>query len=278
MTTEYIIYADESESKGSFYSNFYGGALIRSKDLEYARSLLFKAKNQQNLYGEVKWQKVTSQYLDKYIALMDVFFSLVKDDFIKVRIMFTQNIYIPEGLGSYQFEHSYHLLYYQFIKHAFGLQFSNKSNVPITVRIYLDKLPDTKEKNSLFKAHLAGLGLSREFRQAKIRIKKDQIAEVSSHNHVIMQCLDVVLGAIQFRLNNKHKVKPVGAFRRRKRTIAKDKLYRKIVKRIREIYPNFNVGISTGIRGNMTNRWLHPYRHWSFRPKNFKLDGTKAKP
>ena len=83
---------------------------------------------------------------------------------------------------------------------------------------------------------------------------------------MILQCLDVLLGAMEFRLNEKHKIIPDGKRRRGKRTIAKHKLYKFINRRIREIYPNFNVGESTGLKGDNTNRWKHPYRHWKFRP------------
>ena len=34
MSLEFIIYTDESEKKGKFYSNFYGGVLVRSPDLQ----------------------------------------------------------------------------------------------------------------------------------------------------------------------------------------------------------------------------------------------------
>ena len=33
MATEFVIYTDESVKDGKFFSNFYGGALIRSSDL-----------------------------------------------------------------------------------------------------------------------------------------------------------------------------------------------------------------------------------------------------
>lgn len=96
-------------------------------------------------------------------------------------------------------------------------------------------------------------------------------------DHDILQCLDVVLGSIQFRLNDKHKEIPLGAKRRGKRTIAKEKLYKHINGRIREIYPGFNIGISTGVKGDKSNRWKHPYRHWLFLPANKKVDFEKTK-
>lgn len=82
---------------------------------------------------------------------------------------------------------------------------------------------------------------------------------------------------MQFRLNDKHKRKPKGKWRRGKRTIAKEKLYKLINKRIRKIYSNFNIGITTGIDGDRRNYWNHPYRHWLFIPSNYRQDDSKTK-
>jgi hypothetical protein len=90
--------------------------------------------------------------------------------------------------------------------------------------------------------------------------------------------MDIVLGSMAFRLNNKHKAKPVGQHRRGKRTVAKESLYRHISDRIRRIYPNFNIGESTGTQGDRANRWKHPYRHWKLIPKDHERDFSKAKP
>jgi hypothetical protein len=110
MGKEYVIYCDESESKGSYFSNFYGGVLVRSSDLIGTVALLEHRKAELNLHREIKWQKVTATYLDKYCALMDAFFDLVKRDKIKVRVMFTQNRYVAQDLEPYHREHEYFLL------------------------------------------------------------------------------------------------------------------------------------------------------------------------
>lgn len=277
MAREIIIYCDESDSKGKFYSDFYGGVLIHSKDLHYVQTLIAQKKEELNFKGEVKWQKVTSNYLEKYIELIDLYFQLTREDRLKTRIMFTQNCHVPQGLEQYHYEHKYFLLYYQFIKHGFGLRYANSTNKRTNLRLYFDKLPDTKEKCELFKDHIYGLNRYREFQKTKINIERDQIAEVVSHSHNILQCLDIILGSIQFRLNDKHKEKPPGQHRRGKRTIAKEKLYKHINHRIRELYPNFNIGVSTGIQGVKSNRWEHPYRHWLFMPLERKLDHEKTK-
>ncbi|NBC25751.1 MAG: hypothetical protein GVY08_07890 [Bacteroidetes bacterium] len=154
MSREYIIYADESVIKGKYYSNFYGGLLVWSTHLNEVTKALEKAKEEQNLFKEIKWQKISSGYLDKYKTVMNLFFNLVEKDLVKARIMFTQNRYVTIGLEEYHQKHDYFLLYYQFIKHAFGLRYSNPSGNELKLRIYFDRLPDTREKAALFKSHI----------------------------------------------------------------------------------------------------------------------------
>jgi hypothetical protein len=277
VSREYVLYTDESVKEGRYFANFYGGALIRSHDLERVNSHLWDAATAQGLTAEVKWQKVSLGYLNKYVALMDAFFDLVSEDRIKVRIMFTQTLFVPRGITKEKRENEYQILYYQFLKHAFGLQYSNAGDTAVRLRILMDQLPDTAEKNAQFKGYIAARQHSPQFKEARILISQDQISEVRSHDHIVLQCLDVVLGAMQFRLNDHHLAKPDGAAKRGARTIAKEKLYRHINTRIRALHPNFNVGTSTGNGGDLSTRWTHRYRHWRFMPSERDVDHTRAK-
>ena len=275
---ELVIYTDESDKDGKYFSNFYGGVLVRSTDLAPAIEQLERAKARLHFHGEVKWQKVTENYLDKYQDLMGEFFDLVDEDRIKVRIMFTQNRLVPTALTPEQRQNEFHLLYYQFLKHAFGLPYATDGQHAIHIRVNLDQLPENREQNAAFKSFVLRLNHNPQFRAASVEFRPDQIAEVASHDHVLLQCLDVVLGAMCFRLNDKHKEKPPGKWRRGKRTVAKEKLYKFMLGRIRSIYPNFNIGESTGTAGDVANRWRHSYRHWKFVPQKHRVDNTKAKP
>lgn len=270
MTKELVIYCDESAKKGAHYSNFYGGALVRGEHVDFVRQLLSEKKTQLNFHGEIKWNKITENYRDKYIELMNFFFDLIDSDTVKIRIMFTQNLREPIGLTPEQVDNEYFLLYYQFVKHAFGLPYCNPHSHPISIRLYFDKLPDTREKVAQFKSYICGLEKSPEFRRAQILVKNENIADVVSHEHVVLQCLDVVLGAMNFKLNDLHKIKPEGQRMRGKRTRAKEAVFKEISRRIREIYPNFNIGANTGIE-DVSDRWAHRYRHWLFVPRNHRV-------
>ena len=277
MSTEYIIYCDESDSSGKFYGNFYGGLLIRSTHLAEGTDALTAKKVELNLHKELKWQRITSNYLEKYIAFTDLVFDFIEQDKIKVRIMFTQSIHIPPIYDAYRRDNKYFLLYYQFIKHAFGLRHNEEIATSARVRLYLDKMPDTKEKVESFKDHIQALNKSPAIKRSGIHFDSDQMAEIDSKLHVLAQALDIILGSMQFRLNDKHKEIPHGAKRRGKRTVAKEKAYKRINQRIRNIYPNFNIGMSTGVKNDPANRWLHSYRHWLFVPKGADIDLTKGK-
>jgi hypothetical protein len=69
-----IIYCDESAKKGRHFSNFYGGALIRANDRDAIEALLVSTKNNLNLFNELKWQRITDNYKDKYIAFLEIYY------------------------------------------------------------------------------------------------------------------------------------------------------------------------------------------------------------
>lgn len=276
MPKEFNIWCDESVKKGEYYSNFYGGVLIQSKDKDNVIKELRRVADKIGITEEIKWGKVDDVKLPAFIALMDAFFKLVKKNKIKVRIMFTQNAKVPKGLSKHHIDNEYFLLYYQFFKHAFGLKYANPSAQSVHIRAHFDYLPDTNSRKQQFKEYIKGLESTKDFKDARLKIRKEDIVEINSKDHLPLQLLDVVLGAMQFRLNNKHKLKPEGKKRRGKKTVAKEKLYKYILKKIRAIRPGFNIGISTGLN-DFEERWNQPYRHWCFIPKDFEIDESMYK-
>ena len=146
------------------------------------------------------------------------------------------------------------------------------------VTTLLDDMPDTKEKIERFRNYICGISQTMAFANSGVFFPKDQIAHVNSQDHDILQGLDIILGSMNFRLNNMHRLKPKGALRRGKRTIAKEAVYRAINGLIRDIYPNFNIGVNTGTPNGYLDRWEQPYRHWRFTPQEFEIDEQAVKP
>lgn len=74
-----------------------------------------------------------------------------------------------------------------------------------------------------------------------------------------------------------NKEKTPDSNRRGKKTIAKEKIYKNILRNNKTIYPNFNIGVSTSSRGGFVNYWKDTYRHWCFNSKNSVFDSSLIK-
>lgn len=272
----YYIWFDESDKEGAYYSNFYGGILVDSKDYEKVLDMSKACIGELGITEEIKWQKVNEHWYEKYLTLVDFIFDLLAKNLIKIRIFFRNNQYSAPYLTREQIRKAYPLLYYQFIKHAFGFQYSNETGTPQYLKIMLDDIPLKGEDKKEFKSYIYRLNHDVGFQKANIRIRESDICEVDSSEHLMLQFMDLILGAMCFRLNNKHKIKDSATNKRGKRTIIKEKLYKYINSKIRELHPGFNIGESTGI-SQIEERWTLPYSHWSFKPNNYVRDTSKAK-
>lgn len=266
------IWLDESDKHGTYYSNFYGGILIQSQHREEVLRRMETIKREINIIDEIKWQKVNAYHYEKYMRLIDELFEMGKAGLLKIRIFFRHNQYEPE-LTAEKRKEEYPILYYQFIKYAFGLVFAEDRE---GIRLYLDEIPLNQEDKLNFVKHLYGLNNDADFKTKGIKFVEKGISEVDSKSHLPLQFMDVILGAICFKLNEKDKLKTDGDERPGKRTILKLKLYKHINSKIREIYPDFNIGISTPIKEE-SDRWFQVYRHWSFKPKHHIRNLTRTK-
>ncbi|MBQ6015328.1 MAG: DUF3800 domain-containing protein [Bacteroidales bacterium] len=272
---EYIIYCDESVSNGKYYTDFFGGVLVRNKDYDKIRETLDVKKLELNLKGEIKWVKVTENYLEKYKQIMDYFFSFIKENSLKVRIMFRETDQTPPNLSPDQIHNKYSLLYYQFVKNAFGLIYHDGSkNEPVYLRLYFDAIPYPIDQRDAFKSHIFSLQRNARFRKARIKIRMDDIVEINSSKHSILQCMDIVLGSMSFILNRKNEVIPVGAKDRGHRTIAKEKLFHHIIRLIQQSneIEFFDISKTTPI-SVPKEFWTMPYRHWKFTTPEYRKEG-----
>ena len=271
------IWLDESDKKGQYFSNFYGGILINSKYYDEINVRLTQLLIETGIDEEIKWQKVNAFTFEKYKSIIDFTFELLYTGKAKIRIFFRNNQYKPQYLTHEQKENEFTILYYEFIRHAFGLKYCDLPEKERFVRLYIDDIPARGSQVWLFKQYILRLNNDAAFKENGIRIRENDIIEVDSSKHLPLQLLDLILGAICFRLNNKHKVKQTDTGRRGKRTILKEKLYKYILSKICVIKPNFNIGESTGFVF-YKDTWSSPYRHWSFKPNGYLRDYSESKP
>lgn len=269
-----IIYCDESTQKGKFFSDFYGGALLDARHKESLEERLKSAKGK--CQGEMKWEKISEYNEDDYKTFIGSALDAVRNKQLKIRIMFTQNLHV--STIKTQPDLKFSKLYYQFVKHAFGLQFCNPGKFQAcNISLFLDQFPYTPARFSEFKLYMSSLSELPFFKSAKITIHRDNITDVISANHIILQAVDVILGAIQFKLNDKHLEIPVGAESPGKRTRAKERVYKHLNRLIQDLHPNFNAGITTQHNEGVHSRWTQGYRHWRFKPKASTIDPSKGK-
>lgn len=263
----YIVYCDESSSKGDLYVDFFGGCIVDASKIHRIEDSLNSLKQSLNLRSEIKWTNVSESYLDKYRQVVHAFFEFVRSGDIRVRIMFRnrKSLY-PHGALPAK-EQRYFKLYYQFIKHSFGFRTPVCITGNYNVILLLDELPDHSSQADEFKRYLQSMPSTMDFAESGLHINAEDIGEVDSCNHVLLQCVDIVLGAIFFRMNKLNTVIDPATGKRGRRTKAKEKLYQMILEEIRTIHPSFNIGVSTGGRGLEYPHWSSPYEHWVFEPR-----------
>ena len=282
LPKEYIIFCDESDRKGRYFSNFYGGVMVDSNHWDRVSDSLLATAKEHGITSEIKWSKVGPIEARVYLPLMQSFFQEIQAGNLKMRVMFRQNAHVPQKLSSEQKKQEYFLLYHQFIKHGFGLaHMPDHSKEGVNLRLYLDKLPlQNKEGRARFRGYLSAIAKNATHRKKGLQLRSENITEVDSKDHILLQCMDVVLGSISFRLNDKHKIKPKGQRVRGKRTRAKEELYKAILSEIQKVTnkKHFNIGISTKVLIYPEGRWHDPYLHWSFKSKETQFDPELTKP
>jgi hypothetical protein len=171
-----VIYCDESDDKGKYFSHFYGGAAVDARKRERIENSLRDTYTSLRLQGEVKWTKIGPGHEERYISMMDAFFDFIKAREIKTRIMFLQNMYSSRDLEDYHIDNQYFILYYHFIKHAFGLQFCNPNRDRDTyIQLLFDEFPNQRDRCEEFKDYLVSLNNYPLFRHNRVQIVRDDI-------------------------------------------------------------------------------------------------------
>lgn len=264
---EYWIFADESVQEGELFSKFFGGCIVPAFRYAEIESRLAERKDEIGFGKELKWQRVTDQRLADYMSMVTSFFDEIRADRVRMRMVFQDNQTLRKRLPDELRHEPYYKLYYQFIKHAFGLAHMPQREEGTRLRLFLDRLPHTEEHTAQFKSYLAALPLNAQLRGRQIKLDPSHIAEVDSKARVLLQWVDIVRGSMAFRFNEKRLIKPAGASRRGKRTIAKEKLYKHVLSEIRTLKPHFHPKISTACIPFPEGSWSMSYRHWLFKSK-----------
>lgn len=249
----YIIVCDESTRHGEKYSYFYGGAIVKENEYEKINGIL-KMYSESKQLGEVKRTKITLANCKNYVELLDLFFTFIQSGKIRARVMFSKNKeldVIPSSL-----DETYCKFYYLFIRYAFSIFYAKKD---LSLRLIFDDLPETKTACAKFKSYLVqNLNSISIVNSNHVTLDAKDIEEVDSKKHIILQCMDVIMGLVDFALNSKEE-----DFKT-KRGQAKTFVWKYVASKILEIHPNFIIDETT--KPLYSNKgWLDGYKHFVYK-------------
>jgi hypothetical protein len=263
------VFTDESRTDRDDlrFHHFYGGALVKSKNIQPLEDRLEGAILPQFRWKEHKWSKVSQKSYESFESFIKEFFKIIREGHLKLRVLFIDKLYYPPRKAPSK-DILYYKIYYQLFKHCLGLQYANIQGKNVIISVKLDQIPKNKIEKAKFKQFISRIPKTKNFGIKNVSFPINEIVEVDSKKYRILQAVDTVIGSLGFKLN---KVFNDPANRlpnnwRKPTTRTKRKLYKVIQKELKSLGVQ-NVGISTGLRGNIANRWSLPVRLWKLLPK-----------
>lgn len=192
----YHIYCDESrQSKDRFM--VIGGTIIPSDNVEQFNKTMQKYRNEQKMFSELKWSKVTNQKLTEYKRFVEYFFALNNTDNLHFHCIIIDNHQVDhkkynkgdKELGFYKF-------YYQLLLHCFGKEYYREDENDRFI-VHLDYRTTHYSLNTLKTVLNRGI-------KKKYSIDTSPFVSIEpreSKKSELIQINDIILGAIGFQKN-----------------------------------------------------------------------------
>ncbi len=189
------LFCDESRQTNSRYM-VYGGMIINSAQMPSLDQQFSDFRQQNRMFAELKWTKLSRQKFSEYTSFLDIYFSNIHRIYFKSLVIDTSkfdhrqfNKNNPE-VGFYKF-------YYIFLLHSFGpyLRPTDK------VIIHLDERGSTTYKLSTLAAILNN-GLHKK--NPALDHPISNIEAMDSKASSYMQIADILMGAVGYECNDIH--------------------------------------------------------------------------
>jgi len=185
MSKIYNLYCDESchlENDGKKYM-LLGYVSCPYPQIKEHSENIKKIKQKFNFFGEMKWSKISNSNISFYSEIIDYFF----DKHLNFRALIVNKTTINKERFSDSFDDFYYKMYWQLIIHK--IDTLNRYN------IYLD----IKDSLSATKVHKLKQILNMNLQVI------DRLQNIRSHESLLLQMCDVILGAISYNLNQENK-------------------------------------------------------------------------
>ncbi|HCK0217268.1 TPA: DUF3800 domain-containing protein [Klebsiella oxytoca] len=267
---KYVIYADEAWTQSQplyRYHCFFGGMLSSTEEFNLFEAEVVQLKKDHNYKKEIKWSNISRQHIEFYenlLVLIERF--ICTSENTKYRQMFMDRSYRYIGESASELDSQFKI-YYQFLKHCFGFGYINERK---TFTFKLDTHSSHAHKLKL-KTFIEGL----EIQNVDIRVEF-----INSKKSVPLQVCDLLMGAAGYYGNKADWDLLPGKRRRTPNQIMKSGFGKKIYDMLRRIDSQFrgskafNWFESTGVDGDISNRYHHKMRIWKFIPTNSLSDAS----
>lgn len=191
------IYADES-CKDTHKYLILGGICINSNYIDEVTSKLINVRDEHKTYGEVKWSKVSKAKYKFYEDYIKIFFEYCSKDILHFHYLSvdtsTFNNRLHNGGNS---ELGFDKLIYQLLLHKFGARYGRDNKI----QVYLDERTTKNKPDSMTEILNAGVNKKYKINTQPFR----RVTFQNSKSSEIIQLNDLLIGAVGFRANNRHK-------------------------------------------------------------------------
>ena len=181
MSKTFNIYCDESCHLENDHKDYMllGSVSSAYNQVKRHTERIKELKRKHNFFAEIKWSNVSASKQKFYIDLIDYFFD--------TDLRFTAVIVDKSKVNTDNFDDFYYKMYYQLLNH-------NKNSM-YSYNVYLD----IKDTHSAYKVQKL-----KEILNIKYGVFRN-VQNIRSHESILMQLADFIMGALSYNLNNKEK-------------------------------------------------------------------------
>ncbi len=185
MSKTFNIYCDESCHLENDHKNFMLLGYVSSAYNQVKRHTerINNLKKKHHYYGEIKWSNVSSSKQLFYKELIDYFF----DTDLCFRAIVIDKSKINNNEFAQDFDEFYYKMYYQLLNHKISSEYA--------YNVYLD----IKDTLSAYKVNKL-----KEILNIQYGVFRN-VQNIRSHESVLLQLSDLIMGAISYELNNADK-------------------------------------------------------------------------